>query len=247
MVHATEFLQETAVAMVDAPVYRPCTLDDAVKSFALPSIDDLTTAHMTPEQKARFDQLLTRVREWREGTRFAPGLSMMLMSRQVGIGKTHIARSVVSSFSAIIGELYYLGDEPQFALETRARLYTARELISYLGGDEARDVWTIVPHTVQCLVIDDLGREGYLDFVKADQQQAEKQARYFHLINHLYQRWQNGRYPVSLFITTNLNSAECQELLGEAVWSRLLEMCPRGYIVEVSGLEDYRRVKSGRK
>jgi hypothetical protein len=229
------------------PVERPCSFQDAVAHFGLPSISQLTTDHMTPRQKMYFQNILDRVTEWRRMARQQPGLSFLLMSKQVGIGKTHIARSVVSSYSASVGDLAFLDDEPQFALEQRARLYTARELINQLGGDDARELWEIVPSTVQALVIDDLGREGYLDYVKADQQGTEKQARYFHLINHVYQRQQNGRFPVSLFITTNLDEAGCKELLGEAVWSRLLEMCPRGYILEVTGLDDYRPVKSGRK
>ena len=60
-----------------------------------------------------------------------------------------------------------------------------------------------------------------------------------------YER-RNGRFPVSLFITTNLDETGMVDLLGAAVWSRLLEMCPRGYIVELTGLDDYRRIKSGR-
>ena len=229
------------------PVVKACTMQEAIAHFGLPSISQLTTNHMTARQRQHFEAVIDRVKEWRRMAGQLPGLSMLLMSRQVGIGKTHIARSVVSSFSAIVGDLVYEDDEPQFALEQCARLYTARELINQLGGDDARGLWEICPSTVQALVIDDLGREGYLDFVKADQQQAEKQARYFHLINHIYQRQQNGRYPVSLFITTNLDEEGCKELLGEAVWSRLLEMCPRGYILEVTGLDDYRPVKSGRK
>lgn len=246
LANVSDFIPKTAVSPVDIPPPTPCTFQEAVKSFKLTTIDELTTDHMSAAQRKQFNHLITRVREWRKAVHDNPGQSMMVMSKQVGIGKTHLARSVVSSFSAIIGELMYLDGKPQFSLEKRARLYTSRELIAHLGGDEQRELWQIVPRSVECLVIDDLGREGYLDFVKADQQAEEKRARYFHLINHLYQRQQNGRYPVSLFITTNLNEAECKDLLGDATWSRLLEMCPRGYIMQVKGLDDYRPIKSGR-
>lgn len=232
---------------ITAPVYRSCTIQEAVAHFNLPRLDDLTTDHMTHPQRAHFQAMLNRVKNWRTECRERPGLSFLLMSKQVGIGKTHIARAVVSSFSHVVGEWAFMDDQPQFSLEKKARLFTARELINQLGGDEMRPVWEIVPTYVGALVIDDLGREGYLDYVKADQQAAEKQARYFHLINHIYQRQQQNRYPVSLFITTNLDEAGCKELLGEANWSRLLELCPRGYIVELSGLDDYRPIKSGRK
>ncbi len=244
--NVAEFMPKMAVSQDAVPVAEVCSFQDAVKTFKLTTLDSLTTAHMKRRQRQQFQGLIKRVREWRNKVRDKPGLSMMLLSNQVGIGKTHIARAVVSSFSAIIGDLQFLDGEPQFGLEKRARLYTARELIAYLGGDESRDLWQIVPRSVECLVIDDLGREGYLDFVQANQQAAEKQARYFHLINHLYQRMQNDRYPVAIFITTNLDEAGCKSLLGDAVWSRILEMCPRGYIVQVGGLDDYRMVKSGR-
>jgi DNA replication protein DnaC len=221
----------------------PCTLDQVKAYYELVSLDTLSTEGMTNTQAKQFSALLTKVREWRTAVKQRPGLSMLIMSKQVGIGKTHIAKAVVSSFSAVIGELAYANNKPMFALERRARFYTARELVAMLGGDNAVDLCQIVPRHVDCLVIDDLGREGYIDFVQAGEQKAEKQARYFHLFNHLYER----RQPPSIFVTTNLNEKEMVELLGDAVWSRLLEMCPRGYIVELHGLADYRRKKSGRR
>lgn len=236
----------TAVTLAPAPTRRRATVDDIAHQYGLSRLKDLTTAHMSHEQADRYKKLLAKIRQWKQEAATVPGLSFVLSSQQVGTGKTHIAKAINASFCSVVGEMEYIGDEPQFSLEYAAKLYTARELIQLLGGDDLLPLWAIVPKHIKCLVIDDLGREGYLDFVKADQQLEEKQSRYFHLINHLYEVRRNGRYPVSLFITTNLTANEVRELLGEASWSRLLEMAPKGFIVQLDGIDDYRKVKSGR-
>ena len=229
-----------------APVVRNATPADARKTYNLASLQELTTAHMTTGQRQRYDGLLLNVRKWRQDALSNNGLSFLLSSKQVGVGKTHIAKAVNASFCSFVGDMEYIDDVPQFRVSYSSRLYTARKLINLLGGDEQKSVWEIVPRHVKCLVIDDLGREGYLDYVKADQQLQEKQSRYFHLINHLYETRRNGQHPVNIFITTNLTAKEIQELLGEANWSRLLQMCPKGNILELDGIEDYRSISRGR-
>ncbi len=225
---------------------RQATMADVRHDYNLPSLSELTTNHMSHEKRQRFERLIISVRKWRQDAPTNSGLSFLLSSKQVGVGKTHIAKAVNASFCRVVGNMQYIGDVAQFRVEHRSRLFTARQLINLLGGDAQKDLWEIVPKHVTCLVIDDLGREGYLDYVKADQQGQEKESRYFHLINHLYETRKNGRFPVNLFITTNLTANEVQTLLGEASWSRLLQMCPKGYIVEPGELDDYRRIVSGR-
>lgn len=244
---ATDYIPESPkFSTIPAPSIRRATMNDVRRVYKQPSLADLSTSHMTTEQREGYERVLTNVRKWRQDVPYNRGLSFMLSSKQVGVGKTHIAKAVNASFCRVIGNMEFRNDVPEFWLEYRSRLYTARELINLLGGDQQKELWQIVPKHIQCLVIDDLGREGYIDYVKADQQAQEKQSRYFHLLNHLYETRRNGNYPVNIFITTNLTTDEVQELLGDANWSRLLEMCPRGYIQEMSGLTDYRRVASGR-
>lgn len=238
--HTTQEFRE-----LPAPVVHRATIADARKTYNLASLQELTTAHMTASQRQQYEGLLVNVRKWRQDALSNNGLSFVLSSKQVGVGKTHIAKAVNASFCSFVGDMEYIDDAPQFRVVYRSRLYTARALINMLGGDEQKSVWEIVPRHVKCLVIDDLGREGYLDYVKADQQLQEKQSRYFHLINHLYETRRNGQHPVNIFITTNLTAAEIQELLGDANWSRLLQMCPRGNILELAGIDDYRSVSRG--
>jgi len=242
MLNADAFIRN----ILPPTITRPATSSDVIKQFGIARLTDLTTAHMNPQAANNYNDMIGRVKKWKGETAVTPGLSFVLSSKQVGVGKTHIAKAVNASFCAIVGEKVYIDDVPQFTLEYAAKMYTARELIALLGGDNQMSVWDIVPKHVKCLVIDDLGREGYLDYVQAAKQQEEKQSRYFHLINHIYETRRNGRYPVNLFITTNLTPKEIEELVGPACWSRLMELCPRGYIVELTGIDDYRRVKSGR-
>lgn len=225
--------------------YRPITFEEARSTFNLPTLGQLTTNHLNRQQANQLTELLISVRSWRTQADQRPGLSYAILSPDVGIGKTHIAESVAASYASITGDLAYENDAPLFTLEQTARLYTARELINLLGGEHAQPLSQIAPPHIRCLVIDDLGREGYLDYVKASEQQKEKQARYFHLIDHIYKRRQ-GRSPVSLFITSNLLANQLTDLLGEAVWDRLLQLAPRGYITELTGLPSYRRLASGR-
>ncbi len=232
--------------ILPSPVTRKATMADVRNDYGLPSLSDLKTNHMSQEQRQRYDGLLVNVRKWRQDALSNRGLSFVLSSKQVGVGKTHIAKAVNASFCRVVGNMEYINDVPQFRMEFRSRLFTARELINMLGGDNQKSVWEIVPKHVTCLVIDDLGREGYLDYVKADQQLIEKQSRYFHLINHIYETRKNGRYPVNLFITTNLTANEVKALLGDANWSRLLQLCPKGNILELNGIDDYRSVSRGR-
>lgn len=242
---ATNYQLPAPTGQTLASDYRPVTFDQALASLNLPRLDDLTTDHLNSGQRQNFNELLATVRRWRGLIAYTPGLSFAILSPNIGIGKTHIAQSVATSFASITGDLAYENDLPLFSIQNSARIYTARELINLLGGDNAQPLSQIAPAYIRCLVIDDLGREGYLDYVKASDQQNEKQARYFHLIDYIYKR-RRGSQPVSLFITSNYLAADVENLIGPAAWDRLLELAPRGYIREITGLPSYRRIASGR-
>lgn len=92
----------------------------------------------------------------------------------------------------------------------------------------------------QVVVIDDIGREGALPFIRGAEQQKELQARYYDLINHCYRR------QISVIITSNFRFDELAHYLGGASWSRLMEMAPDGYMVDITGVRDYRPIAGGR-
>ena len=92
----------------------------------------------------------------------------------------------------------------------------------------------------QVVVIDDIGREGALPFIRGAEQHKELQARYYDLINYCY------KHQISVIITSNFRFDELARYLGGASWSRLMEMAPDGYMVDITGVRDYRPIASGR-
>ena len=215
--------------------------------FGFSRLGELTTEHMNAEQAEWFDKLLDQVRAWKETVVDEPGLSFVLCSPQVGIGKTHIAKAVKDSFSHV----YVGGDDepgfydgaPNFQLSSHGRILTGREVMAYWERDSVDIAHLIGPFT-RCFVIDDMGREGTLKYVKADYQPEEKRSRYFELLNWVYEN--RSRQQVSVFVTSNMTLDQLRDFLGAASWSRLNELAPVGYMVEAPELPDMRMVKSGR-
>lgn len=147
-----------------------------------------------------------------------------------GCGKTHIAKSILWSICHLLqdtGEVVgYLG-----------QFYEAGRLIEELDteGDVANAL-----RGRPILVIDDIGTEGNIEFIAATRQASERQARYYRVINYCYE------YGVSVIITSNLTFPELAEHLGKRVMSRLQEMAPTGFMLDLTGVPDYRRRVSGR-
>lgn len=98
--------------------------------------------------------------------------------------------------------------------------------------------------TAPLVVVDDVGGEGVIPFVKGEYQDHERHARYFRFIDHCYTT------GISVVITTNLRAdgRECQlsEHLGGRAWDRLLEMCPVGSIVNLWNVPSWRKKAGGR-
>ncbi|MCA9936218.1 MAG: hypothetical protein KC415_19930, partial [Anaerolineales bacterium] len=82
--------------------------------------------------------------------------------------------------------------------------------------------------------------EGALPFIRGAEQQKELQARYYDLINYCYKQ------QISVIITSNFRFDELARYLGGASWSRLMEMAPDGYMVDITGVRDYRPIAGGR-
>ena len=94
---------------------------------------------------------------------------------------------------------------------------------------------------VPIVVIDDVGSEQQIEYAGGEERQAiERQYRYFKVVEHCY------TFVISLVITSNLELKALAERVGGRSWSRLQEMAPPGFIVDLSGAPDYRKVRSGR-
>lgn len=236
---------ETDPVPAPAPVPILATPRMIAEHFGLKTLDTLTTNHMNPEQAKLFSGVIGRVYDWQREVEKEPSRSFILSSRFVGIGKTHIAEAICDSFRLKFleagSEASFTNGEPNFRLLKRAKLVTGKELMEAMNSAEYKNEY-FLPQHFSAIVLDDIGREGSIKFEKRDEesQEAEKQARYFHLIDHLYKTRR-----AALFITTNLTLEELPEFFGLASWSRLKELCAFRYMVEIkSELPDMRVVKA---
>lgn len=160
-----------------------------------------------------------------------------------GCGKTHIARACLWTI------IRHIDDEPMGPV---GKLFVAESLLHNLNGEtRVTDEigfdcqWVdreFVRRPTPILVIDDVGTEGVIPFVKQDPvtQAAERHARYFKALNYCYEA------GVSVIITANLTVPGLADHIGGRAWSRLQEMAPAGFIVDLSGVPDYRRKLGGR-
>ena len=216
---------------------QPLTHSEALKYHDIPRLDDLTADHMSQAQQTKFNALLATVRQWRN--EWTEGRSLVLASPRFGIGKTHIAKALAASFDtlAIVGgtETALINGRPNWQIMKRSKVITARQFMDAL--DKGQQVTT---RNTRVLVLDDLGREGNIEYVAKENQIAEIQSRYFELINYC------NDMQISLIVTTNHRVSEIPSLIGEASWSRLQGMAPRGYILELGDYPDMRVKESGR-
>jgi len=146
-----------------------------------------------------------------------------------GCGKTHIAKAVLWS-------MCYMRDDGE-PVAPVGQFFTSGEVIRDLDDDSS--VRTALLNR-PIVVIDDVGAEGELEFIKGERQDKEVQVRYFRVINFCYE------HGVSVVITANMSLDQLGEYVGGRCWSRLLEMAPTGFMVDMTGVPDYRRLVSGR-
>lgn len=154
-----------------------------------------------------------------------------------GCGKTHIAEAVLwSSYHHVDGK----------PVAPTGKFFMADDLIKTLGRKDYADGST---HSSSChrlvrtgevLIIDDVGTEEEIAWVNSAKQEKELHARYFKMINYCCKR------GVSVIITGNLSLSDLEQRLGGRAWSRLLEMAPKGFMLDMTGVPDYRRMKGGR-
>lgn len=155
-----------------------------------------------------------------------------------GTGKTHIAKSILWSIC------YTLDDGT--AVAPSGKFFEATDLIMKLSP--TRNDWggSDVPRPADfigdapILVIDDIGTEQTIPFIKAEEQETERQNRYFRVINYCYQ------YNISLVITGNVKITGIVDVIGGRAWDRLCEMAPRGFMMDLTGVQSWRQKSSGR-
>ncbi len=221
-----------------------------------PTLNDLDTGHHPQVADA-----VQAAKDWQAAKEDHPGLSLILAGPN-GIGKTHIAQAIlwtIVEYPEGLDDIYV----------PAGRMFTASNLIVELGPTVSEDGRTHPPRIdglvgrAPIIVIDDLGAQVSMPYIKGDMQAEEIQIRLFLFLEHCMKRtridrhWENGSDaevvadPPSLIITTNLDIAggkrsEFAQYVGPRVWDRLQLICPVGYIVNMRDVPSYRQKVAGR-
>lgn len=193
-------------------------------------------------ERAKLETAVSTVRSFVDDVRGgASGLSMIMIANQIdgdmdrtgyGCGKTTLAKAAYYANSSYS---YAMGAPDSLNVFPIGRFFSAREVMA-LFDSENFDQKYAFQNLGKMIVIDDLGREGTLKWEKRDldMQLQEKQDRYYSLINYCYDK------GISMIITSNLTSREMATFLGGASWSRLLQMVPKKYRINMTGIRDMR-------
>lgn len=219
------------------------TQDDILAHFreqGWPVFEDFKSDHLeTDGEREKLQTAVNSAGQFVNEVKDGKRLALIMIASEVpedlsrtgyGCGKTMLARTI---YHANYGYSAYYGPD-SLRIHPRGRFLEARELMAIFDKDDysPRDSFAFG----SLLVIDDVGREGSLRWERRDPelQAAEKQSRYYNVINHCYEK------GISIVITSNLPSRGLAELLGGASWSRLLQMCPTRYRLNMTGIMDMR-------
>ena len=150
-----------------------------------------------------------------------------------GTGKTMLSKIVLWSICLELDD--------GVAVAPVGKFFTANDIVELMvSGNRVGD---FIPRTCPIVVIDDLGSGTQPQYISGPNLRNEVQARLFKVINHCYEK------QISLVIS---GSNECgtidalADYLGPRSWDRLMEMAPRGFMLDFNGVPSYRRKVSGR-
>ena len=180
----------------------------------------------------------------------------LVIAGTYGTGKTHIAKAVLWSIR------YEVLGSPNISAPS-GRFYLANDLLMKMAPVDNR--WGVAPASVKrvigwhdlpedptmptynppLIVIDDVGGEMALSFIKGERQASEIEARYFRIINFCYEK------TISVIITTNLSIEGLQDSqfarhIGGRAFDRLSEMAPKGFMIGLDGVPSWRQKEGGR-
>lgn len=220
------------------PSWRSGGNDGDIRALRPVKLADLDTRHH-PLVAVAVEAARTWAQRYRDGETRAPSL---VLSGPNGTGKTHIARAIWWSVTQVAQD----ADGATIAGSTRpvARFFQAAELIAALSPDDDNGgqlpgVGSIVGPS-PFLIIDDVGAESNLAYVRGDRQDFERQVRYFRVVDWAYAN------DVPVIMTTNLRLDELPGHIGPRAWDRLNEMAPFGQMVSLRGVPSWRVKVGGR-
>jgi len=176
---------------------------------------------------------------FRDSETRAPSL---VLSGGNGTGKTHIARAIWWSVTQVATDSD--GSAIPGSRRPVGKFFQAAELIPMLAPDD-EDGGRLpgvgfVIGAAPLLIIDDVGAEGVIQFVKDYRQDQERHVRYFRVIDWAYSN------DVPVIITTNLKFDALAAHIGPRAWDRLNHMAPAGQMVSLWGVPSWRVKEGGR-
>lgn len=217
------------------PVYHYEPPPSNIRTVSQAKLSDLDTSHPLVAEA------VDMARAWAERKKAGVSNASLVLCGPVGTGKTHIARAILWSICYELDGV---------AVQPAGRFWSAIDMLMLFtpiqndwGGVEISQASQVVGNA-PIVVIDDVGTEQAIPFVKADDQAHERASRYFRMID--YCCGDDNRPGVSVVITSNLSLANLERHIGKRAWSRLLEMAPAGYMIDLAGVPDWRRKAGGR-
>lgn len=242
-----EFLNTNGTGPAVAPAPLPVetwepSQDDFDKAYAVlgvPKWEDFRFDHLPADEAKTLQTAISAVKTYIVESKKKRGLSLILIASKVdnirtgyGCGKTTLAQIVHGSFYRSV---WAESIKNSLRVSKAGSFYEARKLMAKFDAPNF-DLHNFLTSICDVLIIDDVGREGNLRYEKRDPeiQAQEKRDRYYSIINHCY----TNRIPV--VITSNLTSRELADHLGGATWSRLLNLAPKEYRVNMTGITDMR-------
>lgn len=242
-----------------SPAPRPIAAINPLAPAALPRSFDEPIPAKRPDRvtldalDATHPQVQTAVRmakAWAERKRNGYQDASIILCGNNGTGKTHIARAIWWSMTQTAVDT---AGHPIPGTEQPSGLFKlSNEWVGLLGNSQDAENGLVFPARASAIVgraplvvLDDVGAEQVIPFIKDESQAAEREARLFKLIDHCYTA------QVSIIITTNLKIEELAARLGRRSWDRLAQMAPRlsngdTFIVDLFNVPSYRLKTSGR-
>lgn len=191
----------------------------------------------------------------------------LIISGPPGTGKTMIARAALWAGGAIVppkvNDRAVLTDysrppdsgyEPDWDAATPiAKYYEANEFINgFLNPNDLDNNnrgyarIAIKKSGAPFVIIDDVGTESLIPYIPRDRQATELMMRYYMLINYCVVEKFGLLFTTNLAVN-NLQDNPLRNLLGERNWDRLLELCPKGFMVSLHNVPSRRLELGGRR